>query len=75
MHAALADLAAGTAVADEDRAAAAAHAAAARSQALEMESRARDRPDVVLADIVHGCADDLQRVIDLSGGEPSAGSR
>jgi uncharacterized membrane protein YgaE (UPF0421/DUF939 family) len=74
MHAALADLAAGTAVADEDRTAATAHAAAARSQALELESRARDRTDVVLADIVHGCANDLQRVIDLPGGQPSGRS-
>lgn len=75
MLAALADLAAGTAVAEEDRAAATAHAAAARSQALEMESRARDRSEVVLADIVHGCADDLHRVIDRSRDEPWAGSR
>ena len=75
MHAALTDLAAGTALADTDPAAATAHVAAARSQALELESSARDRSEVVLADIVHACADDLQRVIDLRSPKPSGRSR
>ncbi len=72
---ALADLAVGTALADEDPAAATARAAAARSRALELGSRARDRTEVVLADIVYACADDLQQVIDFPGRERSGRSR
>ncbi|MCV7078341.1 FUSC family protein [Mycobacterium szulgai] len=62
---ALVDLADGIAIADEDPAAALAHAAAARSRAVELESHARDRSEMVLADIVCAGADDLQRVIEL----------
>lgn len=71
---ALADLAAGTALADEDPATAAEHAAAARRQAVDLQARARSRSEVVLADIVHVCADDLQQVIERPHGQPS-GSR
>lgn len=72
LHLALADLAAGTAQADADPAAAKEHAAAARGRALKLEADARDRSQVVLADIVYACAEDLQRVIELPARKPPA---
>ena len=41
------------------------HVVAARLLAKELHSVARDRREVVLADAVQVCIDDLQRVIDL----------
>ena len=61
----LIDLAAATALADSDPAAASAYAAAARRHASVLESDARERTEVVLADVAQACVDDLQRVIDL----------
>lgn len=70
VQAALRELAAGIALADKDPAAALAHATAAHSQAADLESRARDRSEAVLADIVCAGADDLQRVIELPARKP-----
>ena len=61
----LAELVAATALADSDPAAAGEHVAAARRLASELHSVARERTEVVLADDVQACIDDLQRVIDL----------
>jgi uncharacterized membrane protein YgaE (UPF0421/DUF939 family) len=61
----LVDLAEATALADSDPAAATAHVEAARRQASTLLSVARERTDVVLADVVQACVDDLQRVIEL----------
>jgi uncharacterized membrane protein YgaE (UPF0421/DUF939 family) len=65
LHAVLAELVAAVAVADTDPVAATEHAAAARRLASEVHSVALDRREVVLADVVQSCIDDLQRVIDL----------
>jgi uncharacterized membrane protein YgaE (UPF0421/DUF939 family) len=65
VHAVLAELVAATVLADADPVAATEHAAAARRLASELYSVARDRREVVLADVVQTCVDDLQRVIDL----------
>ncbi|HSS25027.1 MAG TPA: FUSC family protein, partial [Mycobacterium sp.] len=65
VHAVLAELAAATVVADSDTVAANAHAAAARRHASALQPNARERTEVVLADVVQACVDDLQRVIDL----------
>jgi uncharacterized membrane protein YgaE (UPF0421/DUF939 family) len=65
VHAVLAELVAATALADPDPVAATEHAAEARRLASEMHSVARDSREVVLADVVQACIDDLQRVIDL----------
>ncbi|KZS75323.1 hypothetical protein A4G29_23375 [Mycobacterium kansasii] len=65
LHIALTELAAGMADADDEPAAASAHATAARDRAWELEAGARDKNQVVLADIVCACADDLQELIDL----------
>jgi uncharacterized membrane protein YgaE (UPF0421/DUF939 family) len=65
VHAVLAELVAATALADTDPVAATEQAAAARRLASELHSAARDRREVVLADVVQACVDDLQRVIDL----------
>ncbi|OBJ52497.1 aromatic acid exporter family protein [Mycobacterium sp. 1423905.2] len=65
VHAALAELVAGTDAADTDPAAAAAHAARARSHADEFSSVAQRRTEVLLADAVEACVDDLQRVVSL----------
>ncbi|CAM4424546.1 putative membrane protein [Mycobacterium basiliense] len=64
---ALDELAKAMSVAHRDPATATACAAAARAQALEVGTSARDRAEVVLADILCACADDLQQVIDLPG--------
>jgi len=61
----LVDLAAATALADSDPAGACAYAAAARHCASELQAGARDKAEVVLADVVAACLHDLQRVIDL----------
>lgn len=68
VQAALIDLAAATALADSDPAGAGVYAAAARQFARELQSAARERTDVVFADVVAACVDDLQRVIDLRPG-------
>lgn len=62
---ALIELAAATALADPDPAGACAYVAAARRHASVLMSRARDKTEVVLADAMAACLDDLQRVIDL----------
>ncbi len=58
-------LAAATALADSDPADACAYTASARHHASELHADARERTQVVLADAVQACVDDLQRVIDL----------
>jgi uncharacterized membrane protein YgaE (UPF0421/DUF939 family) len=65
VHAVLAGLVTAIGLADTDPVAAAEHAAAARRLATEVHSVSRDRREVVLADVVQSCIDDLQRVIDL----------
>jgi uncharacterized membrane protein YgaE (UPF0421/DUF939 family) len=64
-EAVLGDLAQATALADADPVAATAHLDAARRHASTLLSNARERTEVVLADVVQGCVDDLQRVIEL----------
>jgi uncharacterized membrane protein YgaE (UPF0421/DUF939 family) len=61
----LVQLAAATALADSDPAGACAYTAAARRRASALHADARERTDVVLADVVQACIEDLQRVIDL----------
>ena len=68
VHAVLGELVAATDLADEDPVAATEHTAVARLLAAELHSVARDRREVVLADAVQACIDDLQRVIDLGQG-------
>jgi uncharacterized membrane protein YgaE (UPF0421/DUF939 family) len=58
-------LAAATALADSDPAGACAYTASARHHASQLHAGARERSQVVLADVVQACVDDLQRVIDL----------
>ena len=65
VHAALVVLAAATALADSDPAGACAYTAAARHHVSELQAGARDKGQVVLADVFAACVDDLQRVIDL----------
>jgi uncharacterized membrane protein YgaE (UPF0421/DUF939 family) len=65
VHAVLAELVAAIALADTDPVAATEHAAAARRHASALHADARERTDVVLADVVQACIEDLQRVIDL----------
>ncbi|HUH71488.1 MAG TPA: FUSC family protein [Mycobacterium sp.] len=65
VHTVLVDLAAATALADSDPAGASAYTAAARHHASGLQSGARERTEVMLADVVAACVDDLQRVIDL----------
>ncbi|WP_068189261.1 FUSC family protein [Mycobacterium sp. UM_CSW] len=65
VHRVLVVLAAATALADSDPAGACAYVAAARHHASQLHSGARERAQVVLADAVQACVDDLQRVIDL----------
>ncbi|SPM27813.1 FUSC family protein, partial [Mycobacterium terramassiliense] len=64
-HSALVVLAAATALADSDPAGACAYTASARHHASQLHALARERTQVVLADVVQACVDDLQRVIDL----------
>ena len=65
VHSALVVLAAATALADSDPAGACAYTASARHHASELHAGAREKTQVVLADAVQACVDDLQRVIDL----------
>jgi uncharacterized membrane protein YgaE (UPF0421/DUF939 family) len=65
VHAVLGELAGATALADADPVAATEHAAEARRLAAALHSVACDSREVVLADVVQACIDDLQRVIDL----------
>ncbi|OBJ22298.1 FUSC family protein [Mycobacterium colombiense] len=58
-------LAAATALADTDPAGACAYAASARHHAAGLQSGAGEKTQVILADVVSACVDDLQRVIDL----------
>lgn len=58
-------LAAATALADTDPAGACAYIASARHHASELQSIAREKTQLILADVVSACVDDLQRVIDL----------
>lgn len=64
-HSVLVALAAATALADSDPAGAGAYTASARDHASQLHSGASERTQVVLADVVQACVDDLQRVIDL----------
>ena len=64
-EAALVALAAATSHADSDPAGASAYLAAARHHAAELQSGAREKSQVVFANVVGACVDDLQRVIDL----------
>lgn len=66
LHAAIGDLATGTALATSDPTAAAEHAAAARHHASALLSAARNRREVVLAAVVRTCVEDLQQVIDFA---------
>ena len=61
----LVDLVAAAALAESDPAGACAYAGAARRHASALHADARGRTEVVLADVVQACIDDLQRVIDL----------
>ena len=65
VHSVLVVLAAATALADSDPAGACAYTAAARHHASELQSGAREKTQVALADGIRACIDDLQRVIDL----------
>ncbi|OBH93755.1 aromatic acid exporter family protein [Mycobacterium sp. E2733] len=65
VHTVLVVLAAGTALADRDPTGACAYAASARHHASELQSAAREKTQLILADVVSACVDDLQRVIDL----------
>jgi uncharacterized membrane protein YgaE (UPF0421/DUF939 family) len=64
-EAVLDDLAHATELADGDPAAATAYVDAARGHASTLLSKANERTEVVLADVVQACVGDLQRVIDL----------
>ncbi|OBG97365.1 hypothetical protein A5697_19015 [Mycobacterium sp. E3251] len=65
VHTVVVVLGAGTALADRDPAGACAYAASARHHASELQSAAREKTQLILADVVSACVDDLQRVIDL----------
>lgn len=67
LHAAVGELAQAMSAADTDAATACAHLDAARNHVADLESAARDRPEVVLAEIVRTCVGDLQAVIDCPG--------
>jgi uncharacterized membrane protein YgaE (UPF0421/DUF939 family) len=65
VHTVLVELAAATALAESDPAGASAYTAAARHCASQLQGDARERTEMVLADVVSACVEDLQRVIDL----------
>ena len=67
-EAVLTDLAKATEFADADPIEATAHVEAARVHASTLLANARERTEVVIADVVAACVDDLQRVIDLRQG-------
>lgn len=58
-------LAAATALAEADPCGACAYTASARHHASRLQSGAGGKTQVILADVVSACIDDLQRVIDL----------
>lgn len=68
VHTVLVVLAAATALADPDPAGACAYIASARHHASELQSAAHEKTQLILADIVSACVDDLQRVVDLRHG-------
>lgn len=65
IHTLLVVLSAATALADPDPAGACAYVASARHHAAELQSGAREKTQMILADVFSACVDDLQRVIDL----------
>lgn len=65
VEAVVGDLAKATALADSDPIAATAHVETARGHASTLFATAHERVDVVIADVVQACIDDLQHVIDL----------
>ncbi|OBF07601.1 hypothetical protein A5730_12260 [Mycobacterium sp. ACS4054] len=65
VHTVLVVLGAATALADSDPAGACAYTASARRHASELQSTASGKRQLILADVVSACVDDLQRVIDL----------
>jgi hypothetical protein len=65
VHDAISELALGLTLTEADPDAATAHATAARGCAWALDSAARDRTDLALANVVQTCVDDLQQVIDL----------
>ena len=65
VDAVLVALAAATALADSNPAGARAYLGAGRHHASQLQSGAREKSQVVLANVVGACVDDLQRVIDL----------
>jgi uncharacterized membrane protein YgaE (UPF0421/DUF939 family) len=65
VHPVLEELVAGTLLADADPVAATEHAGEAQRLASKLHSVARGKREVVLADVVQACIDDLQRVIEL----------
>jgi uncharacterized membrane protein YgaE (UPF0421/DUF939 family) len=65
VHAVFTELVVAISLVDTDPVAATEHAAAARRCATEVHSVALDSREVVLADVVQTCIDDLQRVIEL----------
>lgn len=65
VEAVVGDLAKATALADSDPVAALALVDTARVHASALLSSAQERTEVVIADVVHACVDDLQRVIEL----------
>ena len=68
VEAVVADLAVATALAESDRWAASTRVESARRHASTLLSNAGQRTEVVIADVVQACVDDLQRVIDLRQG-------
>lgn len=68
LRAAVGELAQATSAADTDEATACAHTAAARDHAAGLAAAARNPTEVVLAEIVRTCVDDLQAVIDCPRG-------
>ena len=65
VEAVVGDLAKAIAVADSDPIAATAHVETARGHASALFATAHERLDMVIADVVQACIDDLQHVIDL----------
>ena len=65
VHDVLVELAAATNLADSDSAAVIERVATARQQASALQSAARERTEVLLAEGIKACVDELQRVIDL----------
>jgi len=61
----LTDLAKATSLADSDPAAATAQIAVTGQHASELQSGAQDKTEVVLANVIAACVDDLQRVVEL----------